>query len=338
MTQLVTFWVNNHWVTYIFWLLLLKSYSNIVLQRCVCKEILVKTGVVFVHQSIIQSIYLTKGLKTIYIVINTWIKQLIKTHKLIKIKICQPTFKNRYIAAKTIVSSKEFQMPTTRLVKYVFLPSFYCELYTVSSHCTSNPVKLPAGYRWFLFNLNMFTQIKDPMLIRCWVNELRCCPFVTSILSKFMVYLLMLCTCLAATNALSMLTNAQHRNLSTQKRIGIGSLNLVNVLTTWPATYDHYARLKGHRSRSRGHVTYHCIKAANTIIWQRIVALSTSNVITDSDISEILRRLQFIYWLDQQNSAIFLFPVYLNCWPTHMFLPSPTVIISARFKVTDYSS
>jgi len=44
--------------------------------------------------------------------------------------------------------------------------------------------------------------------------------------------------------------------LITQERIAIGSSNLVEGLTTWPAMYDHWPRLKCQRSRSQGHVTY----------------------------------------------------------------------------------
>ena len=39
--------------------------------------------------------------------------------------------------------------------------------------------------------------------------------------------------------------------LITQERIAVGSSNLVEGLTTWPAMYDHWPKLKGQRSRSR---------------------------------------------------------------------------------------
>jgi len=42
----------------------------------------------------------------------------------------------------------------------------------------------------------------------------------------------------------------------TQEWIAIGSSNLVEELTTWPAMYDHWPKSKGQRSRSQGHVTY----------------------------------------------------------------------------------
>jgi len=42
--------------------------------------------------------------------------------------------------------------------------------------------------------------------------------------------------------------------LVTQVRIAVGSSNLVEELTTWPAMYDHWPRSKGQRSRSQGHV------------------------------------------------------------------------------------
>jgi len=42
--------------------------------------------------------------------------------------------------------------------------------------------------------------------------------------------------------------------LITQERIAVGSSNLVEGLTTWPAMYDRWPRSKGQRSRSQGHV------------------------------------------------------------------------------------
>jgi len=39
--------------------------------------------------------------------------------------------------------------------------------------------------------------------------------------------------------------------LITQERIAVGSSNLVEVLTMWPAMYGHWPRSKGQRSRSR---------------------------------------------------------------------------------------
>ena len=44
--------------------------------------------------------------------------------------------------------------------------------------------------------------------------------------------------------------------LITHERIDVGSSNLVEGLTTWPAMYDHWPKSKGQRSRSQGHVTY----------------------------------------------------------------------------------
>jgi len=44
--------------------------------------------------------------------------------------------------------------------------------------------------------------------------------------------------------------------LITQERINVGSSNLVEGLTTWPAMYDHRPKSKGQRSRSQGHITY----------------------------------------------------------------------------------
>jgi len=44
--------------------------------------------------------------------------------------------------------------------------------------------------------------------------------------------------------------------LITQARIAVGSSNLVEGLTTWPAMYDRWPKSKCQRSRSQGHVTY----------------------------------------------------------------------------------
>jgi len=38
----------------------------------------------------------------------------------------------------------------------------------------------------------------------------------------------------------------------TQERIDVGSSNLVEGLTTWPAMYDHWPKSKGQRSRPQG--------------------------------------------------------------------------------------
>jgi len=42
--------------------------------------------------------------------------------------------------------------------------------------------------------------------------------------------------------------------LITQDRKAVGSLNLVETLTTSPAMCDHWPRSKGQRSTSQGHV------------------------------------------------------------------------------------
>jgi len=58
--------------------------------------------------------------------------------------------------------------------------------------------------------------------------------------------------------------------LISQERIGVGSSNLVEGLTTWPAMFGHCPRLKGQRARSQGHVTYPHQQRCNSAMDSRI--------------------------------------------------------------------
>jgi len=58
--------------------------------------------------------------------------------------------------------------------------------------------------------------------------------------------------------------------LITQGQITVGSSNVVERLTIWPAVYDHWSRSIGQRPRSQGHETYQQLERYNSATEGRI--------------------------------------------------------------------